>query len=156
MTGDVNERQAGFTLIETVVAATLMAAFSLCAFGAITSSLHAIDRLDERTSLADHALNILSDLRESTAYDQAALKQITGRTVTSTFSTAVATVPPQTFRALLSVTQVAATSPIVATVTIIDAAGNTVSERRTLVNEAPAPGSVIDATTASPLQGEER
>jgi type II secretory pathway pseudopilin PulG len=147
-------RQAGFTLLETVVATTLTAAFSLCVFAAVASSLHAVDRLDERANLADHALNILSDLREATAYDQVALKQITGRTVSTTFPSSMLTTTAETLRARLSVTQASATLPIFATVTIVDAAGNTVTERQTLSNEAPVPGSVIDAATASPSPGE--
>jgi prepilin-type N-terminal cleavage/methylation domain-containing protein len=147
-------REAGFTLIEVVVATALTASLSLCVFAAIASSLHAVDRLENRVNLSDDALNILSDLRESTAYDPAALKQIVGHSLTTTFTDPQSNAPARKLQARLSVTQTSPAMPIFATVTVVDAAGNTATERQTLSSEAPAPGSVIDAATASPSAGE--
>jgi Tfp pilus assembly protein PilV len=146
--------QAGFTLIEAVVATALTAAFSLCMLGVVAAALHAVDRLDARANLADHALNILTDLRESTAYDPILLEHVVGHFASTTFSSPETAAPTQTLRARLSVTQASATSPIFATVTVVDGNGDSVTERQTLSTRAPAPGSVIDAATAPPSEGE--
>jgi hypothetical protein len=102
--------------------------------------------------VTDHALNILSDLREATGYDSEALRRLVGRAVTTTFSDGDP-LKPSTLTATIAVAQTGASGPIFALVSVTDPAGVSVTEKRIMFAEAPAPGSVIDAATPSPAPG---
>jgi type II secretory pathway pseudopilin PulG len=147
-----NEAQRGFTLLETVIGGALSCAVALSLAAAALGTLHASARLERTANVTDHALNILSDLREATAYDSAGLRNIVGRTVTTTFSDGDA-VKPSTMTATIAVARVGPLGPIFAAVTVKDPAGVSVTERQILFAEVPAPGSVINAATPSPAAG---
>jgi type II secretory pathway pseudopilin PulG len=144
--------ERGFTLLETIVATSVTTGVAVGVLSVVLSSLHSVNRIEERVNLSDHALNMLSDVREATAYEPALLKQLVGRSAAGSFSTADPDAP-QTFRATFSLTQASPVAPIVGVATVTDAAGNAVTEQQTFSAEAPAPGSVIDAATAAPTDG---
>jgi type II secretory pathway pseudopilin PulG len=150
----MNERvaQRGFTLLETLVATALTVTLILSVTAAVLGSLHASARLGERAELTDHALNILSDLRETTAYDANALTAMTGRSVTTTFPADASNA--RVLTATIGVAQSGPSAPVIASVTVTDANGESVTEQQTLYFEAPAPGSVIDQATPTPAAGE--
>lgn len=147
-----NESQRGFTLLETVIASALSCAVALSVAGAALGALHATARLERTANVTDHALNILSDVREATAYDSEALSKLVGREVTTTFSDGDP-LTPSTMTATIAVAQTVASGPISAAVTVTDSTGVSVTERQIMFAEVPAPGSVIDAATPSPAPG---
>jgi Tfp pilus assembly protein PilV len=144
--------ERGFTLLETLVATGMTTALVLSVTGAVLGSMRASAQSGERAELTDDALNILSDLRQTTAYDASALANMTGRTVTSTF-------PASTERgasmltATIAISQSGPSAPVVASVTVADLHGVSVTEGQTLFVEAPPPGSVIDEATQAPGNG---
>ena len=142
-------RQRGFTLLECMVATILTSALALSLARAVLDNLHATARSDSRANLTTHALNILSDLREATAYDSDALKRIAGRTTAATFPVEYGN-GDSTLTATINVAPGSGSGPLWASVTVTDATGVSVTERQSLSVEAPAPGSVIDQTTPAP------
>lgn len=143
--------QRGFTLLETLVATALTATLILSVSAAVLGSLHATVQLGERAELTDHALNILSDLRETTAYNANALAAMTGRTVTTTFRADATNA--RVLTATIGVALSGPSGPVVASVTVADPNGESVTEQQTLFVEAPAPGSVIEQATPTPAAG---
>lgn len=142
--------QAGFTLLETLVATALSTSLALAIVSAVLASMHATARVNDQAELTDHALNILSDLREATAYDTGVLAKVGGRTALTTFP-ANASPNARMLTATVSVSRAAnSTTPVVATVTVSEDGGASVTETQALFVEAPAPGSVIDAATPTP------
>jgi type II secretory pathway pseudopilin PulG len=144
--------QRGFTLLETLMATGITTALAFAVTAAVLGSMRATARLDERAELTDHALNILSDLRETTAYDATALAKMTGRTVRTTFPSNASS-GAIVLTATIGVSQAAPNAPVVASVTVQDPNGESVTEGQTLFVEAPAPGSVIDEATSAPAGG---
>jgi Tfp pilus assembly protein PilV len=142
--------QRGSTLLEALVATALTAALILSASAAVLGVLHATASGAERTALTEHALNVLSDLREATAYDGKALVRIAGRTATSTFLTSAVPGEATRLSTTVSVVQASASTPPVATVTVADPSGAGVTLRQALFAEAPAPGSVVDQSSPTP------
>jgi Tfp pilus assembly protein PilV len=147
-----NERQRGFTLLETVIAAALSSAAVLSLAAAALGTLHTTARLERMANVTDHALNILSDLREATAYDPEGLRKLLGRKITTTFSDGDA-LKASTMTATIAVAQAGAAGTITAAVTVTDPTGVSATESQILFAEVPAPGSVIDAATPSPAPG---
>jgi len=142
--------ERGFTLVEAIVATALASGLTLAILEAAVGSMHAATRVRTQAQLAGRALDILSDLRESTAYDRVALANLAGKTVT-------ARLPPDapngTAPLTATVSVAAPSGPgavLVASVTVSDAAGDSVTERRPLFVEAPIPGSTIDAPSPGP------
>jgi type II secretory pathway pseudopilin PulG len=146
------EGELGFTLVETVVAAALTSVTAFTLVAAVLGALHATARSSREANLTDHALNILSDLREATAYDANALNKIEGQTVSSTFPDDAASTPSR-LTASVTVTRDSASNTVFASVTVGDSGGATATEKQVLFVEAPAPGSVIDQETPSPGSG---
>jgi type II secretory pathway pseudopilin PulG len=142
---------AGFLLIEAVVAVALIAICAGAALAAVAAVTHAAARTRATPSLTLGAQNILTDLRAATAYDPAQLTALAGR------STAFDAVEPGVDGAPRRVHFVArvnrsGSNRFVGVVTARSADGTTVTVQATLVQEAPAPGSVIAASTPDPIR----
>jgi hypothetical protein len=95
--------------------------------------------------LSDDARNVLSDLRIATAYDGAALQRMGSRTYTTSI---VRDGAPLTIAVAIRPGGTSASN--VARVTVSDASGESVAEERSLYDEAPAPGSIVDQSSPSP------
>jgi hypothetical protein len=135
--------ERGFTLLETLFAAGLTTAFVVSVLAAVLGSMHSSATLAERAELTDHALNILSDLREATAYGEGTATRIAGRSVVTSFP-ADALPGAAQLTAAIGVSPPAHDGSVVASVTVTDAHGVNVTESQTLFYEAPVPGSAID------------
>jgi len=145
--------ERGFSLLETVIAIALTTAVLLAVTAAVTHSLHASAQETLKIELRDDALSALADLRASTAYDDALLRRIVGKTSTvtltrpagaptETITLAVSSVPSKTTTA-----RPTAGNNFVAVATATQNAAS-VTERQTLYFEAPAPGSSVDQSPA--------
>jgi hypothetical protein len=144
------ETQRGSMLLEALVATGLAAALILSASAAVLGALHAEANGVERSALTDHALNVLSDLREGTAYDPKALAGMVGRTASATISaSALSSAAPQ-LSTTISVLQAANSAPPIATVTVSAPDGASITLRQALFVEAPAPGSIVDQPSPTP------
>jgi len=150
--------ERGFTLLEALVAGALASALVIAITASLLETMHATARIAERAALTDHALNILSDLRESTAYDGSPytgtkLAMLAGHTISATFqANAVENAPSLTATIALSQPPTRDT-PVVATVTVSDYEGVSATETETLFVEAPPPGSIVDGPTPTPNAG---
>jgi hypothetical protein len=150
--------ERGFTLLESLAAGALASALVMAITASLLGTMHATARIADRAALTDHALNILSDLRESTAYDDSPfagteLAKLAGRTVSATFGASASDNAP-TLTATIVVSQPATPeAPVVATVTVSDAEGVSATETQTLFVEAPPPGSIVDGPTPTPSTG---
>ena len=145
--------ERGFTLIEALVAGGILTVVLACVLGAVTAAVRASNSAVPRAALAETAQNVLADLRASTAYDPeelAALAAAGTRRLTA--------VDPQADGSSAQHDITAAVAPnasgtgYIATVTVEDAGGNIVTMHSTLVQEAPAPGSVIPLSTPPPTR----
>jgi type II secretory pathway pseudopilin PulG len=145
--------ERGFTLIEALVAAGILTVVLVCALGAVTAAVRAANGAAPRSALAEAAQNVLADLRAATAYDPDEL-------------TALAAAGPRQFSfdepqtdgssvrrdVTAAIVPNASEAGYAASVTVSDATGNSVSMHSTLVEEAPAPGSVLPLSTPPPVQ----
>jgi type II secretory pathway pseudopilin PulG len=146
--------ERGFTLIEALVAAGILAFVLVCALGAAGAAVRGAKSAAPRAALAEIAQNVLADLRAASAYDPeelAALGAAGSRRFTLDEPQADGSSAQRTVTA--AVVPNAAGAGYIATVTVDDAAGNTISMHSTLVQEAPAPGSVLPLSTPPPVQG---
>jgi uncharacterized membrane protein YqiK len=142
-----NER--GFSLIEVIVAAGLTAFVMIAIASAVAASVHSTTLVDMRTRMHSDALNVLTDLRAITVYDKAMLAQMVGKSASmkivhsaSDIETVDVSVNIEPNVVRYSDGTTTTTVAKVANVTIHEL-GENISERETLFNEAPAPGSVV-------------
>ena len=119
--------------------------------GAIASGAHAQALSLGRERLRADAVNVLDELRASTAYDAATLAAMSGKTTTSAIELPGPGGSKRTETVTLQVSPHASAAGFVvagagydATVTVSDATGASVTETRRLAYEAPPPGSWID------------
>ena len=143
------ETQRGSMLLEALVATGLAAALILSASAAVLGALHAEANGVERSALTDHALNVLSDLREGTAYDPKALAGMVGHTASAAIPSVLSSAAPQV-STTISVLQAANSAPPIATVTVSAPDGASITLRQALFVEAPAPGSIVDQPSPTP------
>ncbi len=146
-----NER--GFSLIEVVVAAGLTSFVVIAIASAVANAAHASGLAKVKSAMRADALNVLADLRASTAYDGAALARMQGRTATTTITHSANDLERIAVRVFVDTAsrpnvlgangKTNADAIDVAEVTVSEF-GETVTERETLYNEAPAPGSSVD------------
>jgi Tfp pilus assembly protein PilV len=146
--------ERGFTLIEALIAAGILTVVVLCAMAAVSAAARATARAAPRAILAETAQNVLADLRAASAYDPAELADLAAEG-----SRRVALEEEQADGSGLrqavttEIVPNAAGAGYLATVTVKDVAGNTVTLRSTLVQEAPAPGSVVPLSSPLPAGG---
>src|SRR5450755_3898624 len=140
---------AGFLLIEAVVAVALVAICAGAALAAVAAVTHAAARTRATPSLTLTAQNILTDLRAATAYDPAELTALAGRSTAFDAVEPGVAGTPRRVHIVASVTRSGLDS-FVGAVTARSTDGLTVTLQATLVQEAPAPGSVISANTPAP------
>lgn len=148
--GAQRENERGFTLIEALVATGVLTVVLLCALGAVAGAVRATNSAAPRAALAEIAQNVLADLRAATAYDPDELASLAA---TGTRRFTLDEPPTDGASAQRNVTASVAPNPAggySATVTVEDAAGNTVTMHSTLVQEAPVPGSVLPLSTPLP------
>ncbi len=134
----MNRAQRGFSLLEVLVAIALTSGVLLAVTAAVLNSLHATALAEERSTLADDALNALVDLRSATAYDRALLASLANRNSETTIPKASGVTETLT----VSIGSANPGQPLIATVTASDGS-QSVTEHRDLYWEAPAPGSVV-------------
>jgi hypothetical protein len=136
--------------MEAVVAVALIALCAGAALAAVAAVTHATARTLRSPGLTLTAQNILTDLRAATAYDPAQLAALDGK------STAFDVREPGLVAGALHRVHVVANvtrsslNSYVGAVTVRSDDGTAVTIRTTLVQEAPAPGSVVSASTPPP------
>jgi type II secretory pathway pseudopilin PulG len=141
--------EAGFLLLEAVVAVALIALCAGAALAAVAAVTHAAARTLATPALSLCAQNVLTDLRAATAYDPAQLAALDGKS--TTFDTAEAEIGGAIRRVHIVATVTrSGQDSYVGTVTARSADGASVAVSATLVQEAPAPGSVVSASTPPP------
>ncbi len=136
--------------MEAVLAAALIAVCAGAALAAVAAVMHAQAHAQPASSLTFTAQNILTDLRAATAYDPLQLATLAGRSAGFDADESEADGKQRHLHIVVSVTRLAANQPTVAHVTVSAANGTTVTIDGTLVQEAPAPGSVLSASTPPP------
>jgi len=140
--------ERGFTIIEVLVAIAITAIAVYGVSGAVLGAMHAQADSTMKSSLDDDALAVLSDVRMMTVYDPAMLQKLSGKSTvmnrklpggaTETISISVAGQA-----AVLTAGVPTSASSEVATVTATSGT-QSATERMTLYQQAPSPGSVVD------------
>lgn len=132
-------------LLEVVVASFLTIGVVLAITAVVLANLHATTLAEQRIQMADDGLNAIVDLRASTGYNGALLNKLIGERSTSTLTSngmpETITVNVTSQRALLG----SGTAFAVADVKV-ERDGEVVNQQQTLVQQAPAPGSVVSPT----------
>lgn len=145
--------ERGFSLIEAVVAVGILTVAVLCAMGAVTAAVRAAANGAPRAALTVTAQNVLADLRAASAYDASELSELVAAGSRRLSIEASQTEGPATAQNVtVAIAPNASGAGYTATVTVDDASGNTVTLQSTLVQEAPAPGSVIPLSSPPPVQ----
>ncbi len=142
--------EAGFLLAEAVVAVALVAVCAGTALAAVAAVTHAQAHAQPTSSLTLTAQNVLADLRAATAYDPAQLKALAGQSVAFDADEPGPDDKARRVHIVVAVTRSDVSEPTVADVTVSLADGATVTVNGILVQEAPAPGSVISGSTPPP------
>jgi Tfp pilus assembly protein PilV len=142
--------EAGFLLLEAVVAVGLVAVCAGAALAAAAAVTHATAHALVAPSLTLTAQNILTDLRAATAYDPVQLAALAGRSAAFDADEPGPDGSMRRVHIVASVRRSAATDTYVGSVTARASNGTTVTIEATLVQEAPAPGSVVSPPPADP------
>lgn len=139
-----SRRERGFSLIEVLIASALTIGVLLAATTAVANSLHGSALAAQTMALHDDALNVLTDVRALTAYDDMSdlsrtrLRALVGRSATTKVMR-----PNRSAETItLTVSQAPGAPNPVANATV-NAHGISVTERTTLSVEAPSPGSSV-------------
>ncbi len=140
---------AGFLLVEAVIAVALIAVCAGAALAAAAAVTHASARALAAPALTLSAQNVLTDLRAATAYDPVALDALDGRSVSFDADEAAADGGVRRVHLTALIARPAPNAALVATVTARDANGARVSIAAALVQEAPAPGSTVNAAATT-------
>jgi len=138
----IRDHERGFTLLETLAAAAITGIAVLGVAGAVAASLYGSARSETRLLLADDASNVLTDLRAASAYDPAMLAAMDGRRVSARLALP-GSPGPRIVEVTAGVARQAPAGEYFATVTATAADGTSVTQRVTLADEAPAPGSRV-------------
>ncbi len=139
----LREREAGFFMLEAVIAIALIAVCAGSVMAAIVAMQHQSAMTEPSAALAQDALNVLTDLRAATAYDAAELGAVAGRSAAFDV-TEPAPGGTQRLHVVVTVTRPAASQRAVASVTVRNALGQSATAQRELVQEAPLPNSVLN------------
>jgi type II secretory pathway pseudopilin PulG len=147
---DAARDDAGFVLIEAVAATALIAICAGAALAAAVAVTHAAARTVSAAELTVTAQNVVTDLRAATAYDSVELAGLGGRSVSFQTQEPGPTGSPRPVTISVSVTRAPAGVEI-GSVTVRAADGAAITICAVLVQEAPAPGSVLPASTPAPV-----
>ena len=145
---DARAGERGFTIIEVLVAIVITAIAVYGVTGAVLGAMHAQADSNIKASLDDDALAVLSDVRMMTVYDPTMLAKLSGkRTVMNRTlaggGTEVIDVSIVGLPAAMPAGVPAAASGEVATVSATSGPLSA-TERETLYQQAPSPGSIVD------------
>ena len=135
---------AGFLLVEAVLAVALIALCAGAALTAVVAATHAVAHARAEPALTLTAQNVLTDLRAATAYDPVALAAAAGQSSSFDASEPDAAGTTRSVHIVAGVSR-ADSGGYLGTVTVSGSDGTTVPVQATLVQEAPAPGSVVSA-----------
>jgi len=143
------EREAGFFLLEAVIAIALIAVCAGSVLAAIVAMQHQAALAEPSAALTLDALNVLTDLRAVTAYDPDELAALAGR------SAAFDVTEPlgggtQRLHVVVTVIGPTASQRAVASVTVRNAQGQAATAQRELAQEAPPPDFVLEPQAAAP------
>jgi prepilin-type N-terminal cleavage/methylation domain-containing protein len=140
--------ERGFTIVEVLVAVVITAIAVYGVTGAVLGAMHAQADSTMKSSLDDDALAVLSDVRMMTVYDPTMLQKLSGKSTvmnrklangaTETISVSIAG-----NAATIEAGVPTSASGEVATVTAASGSQRA-TERETLYQQAPSPGSVVD------------
>jgi type II secretory pathway pseudopilin PulG len=155
--GLVNDRtpvprpsEAGFLLVEVLVAVAIVAVCAgaaLAAAGAVVrTSAHAVSA----AALTRSAENIVTDLRAATAYDPAELAALAGKSRAFDAPEPGPDGSPRPVHITVNIRRLTATDSYAAVVTARTEGASAVTVAATLVQEAPAPGTILSASTPPP------
>ena len=144
---DMRSGERGFTIIEVLVAIMITAIAVYGVTGAVLGAMHAQADSIIKASLDDDALAVLSDVRMITVYDPTMLVKLSGKSTTMTRTIAphvmeTIAVSVRGQAALINDGNPVSASGEVATVTATSGT-LTATERVTLYQQAPSPGSVV-------------
>jgi type II secretory pathway pseudopilin PulG len=142
-------REAGFLLVEAIFAVALVALCAVAALAAVAATTHAAAHARAESELTLSAQNVLTDLRAVTAYDPDQLAALADRSAAFDADEPGADDAPRHVHIVASVSRAAAGSYI-GSVIATGPGGTAVTVRATLVQEAPAPGSVVSAASPAP------
>lgn len=146
--------EAGFTLLEAVVSAGLLALVLTGLLVATTIGIRDVAKAKAEDALSVTAHNVLVDLTAATAYDQNAIAALSGsRTFTITEPNVGA--PPLSYVVHLSVTP-GRDGQMLALVHVSDRAGHFTDASEILSQAAPAPGSTVFPGYVPGLPGKEQ
>jgi prepilin-type N-terminal cleavage/methylation domain-containing protein len=145
---NARESERGFTMIEVLVAIAITAIAVYGISAAVLGAMHAQADSSIKASLDDDALSVLSDVRMMTVYDPAMLDKLSGKSTVMTRTLPggaleTITVAVAGHAAVLTAGVPTSASTEVATVTATSGS-LAATERVTLYQQAPSPGSVVD------------
>ncbi len=150
LTAQCKLHEAGFMMIEAVIATALVAVCAGAVLSAVLSIQHRTLFAQPSAALTLTAQNVLTDLRAATAYDGAELNGLGGRNADFDGSQPSPNGSPEPIHIRLSVSMPAANGALVAAVRVSDAQGRSAAVQTTLTREVPAPGSNVAAEAPSP------
>jgi prepilin-type N-terminal cleavage/methylation domain-containing protein len=140
--------ERGFTIIEVLVSIAITAIAVYGVTGAVLGAMHAQSDSNRKASLDDDALAVLSDVRMMTVYDPTMLEKLSGK------STVMNRALPGGGSETISISIAGQAASIVGGVpttasgevaTVVATSGTlSATERETLYQQAPSPGSVVD------------
>ena len=137
-------------MVEAVMAIALMALCAGTVMGAVVLVQHQLAIATPSAELLSSAQNVLTDLRAATAYDAAALNALDGRSETFDIVEPAPGRSAQPLHISVRIARVSADAALVASISVRNARGQSVNIASTLVQEAPAPGSIVPAATPTP------
>ena len=135
-------------LIEALVAVALVAICAGAALAAVVAVTHAAAHAAPAPGFVSTAQNVLTDLRAATAYDAGAVAALAGRSTEFDVDEPGSGGTTQRVHITIAVTA-AANGADTATVTVRSSAGAATAQT-SLAPEAPAPGTVLPASTPAP------
>ncbi len=140
--------ERGFTILEVLVAICITAIAIYGVTGAVLGTMHAQADSNLKSSLDDDALAVISDVRMMTVYDPTMLAKLSGK------GTVMNRTLPGGARETITVSIDGRAAVLTAGVpttasgevaTVVAASGSQrATERVTLYQQAPSPGSVVD------------
>ncbi len=142
--------EAGFLLLEAVVAVALVAVCACAVLATVAAVTKATARSLPAAALSLTAQNILTDLRAATAYDPNGLASLAGKAAAFDATESTPDGSGRTVHLTVTVGAADAAGTYVCSVTARTSDAAAVTLQAGLTAEAPAPGSVVPASTPGP------